>query len=140
MTVRGQGWLYRCIDVCATARVRLTGLVYGDQGLFLPREYFKHQGGFPSLSFMEDLFFSQQLRRRGRIEVSPRRIFVSPRRWQRRGLIRQSLSNWLLTGLAARGIPPDRLAGVYPAVRFGPAHAESGPSKASSGPGLPVAR
>src|SRR5260370_33482564 len=117
MTVRGQGWRYRCIGVCATALVRLTGLGYGDQGLFLPREYFKHQGGLPALSFMEDLFVSQQLRRRGRIEVSPRRIFVSPRRWQHRGLVRQALSNWLLTGLAASGIPPDRLAAFYPAVR-----------------------
>jgi rSAM/selenodomain-associated transferase 2 len=117
MTVRAHGWLYRCIDTCATARVRLTGLVYGDQGLFLQRESFKRQGGFPSLSFMEDLFFSQQLRRRGRIDVSPRRIFVSPRRWQRSGLVRQSLWNWLLTGLAAGGIHPDRLAPFYPAVR-----------------------
>jgi rSAM/selenodomain-associated transferase 2 len=117
MTVRACGWLYRCIDVCATARVGLTGLVYGDQGLFLRRETFDRQGGFPPLCFMEDLFFSQKLRRHGRIAVSPRRILVSPRRWQRAGLVRQTLSNWLLTGLAASGIPPDRLAVFYPAVR-----------------------
>jgi hypothetical protein len=117
MTVRAHGRLYRCIDICATARVRLTGLVYGDQGLFLRRESFKRFGRFPMLSFMEDLFFSQKLRRHGRIAVSPRRIFVSPRRWQRGGLARQTLSNWLLTGLAASGISPDRLAAFYPPVR-----------------------
>jgi hypothetical protein len=117
MTVRAHGRLYRWIDRCATARVRLTGLVYGDQGLFLRRASFQRHGGFPRLAFLEDLFFSQQLRRRGRIAVSPRRIFVSPRRWQQRGLIRQSLRNWLLTGLAASGIHPDRLAAFYPAVR-----------------------
>jgi hypothetical protein len=66
---------------------------------------------------MEDLFFSQKLRRRGRIAVSARRIFVSPRRWQQAGLVRQTLSNWLLTGLAASGISPDRLARFYPVVR-----------------------
>jgi hypothetical protein len=117
MTVRAHGWLYRCIDRCATSRVALTGLVYGDQGFFLRCEAFHRQGGFPQLSFMEDLFLSQRLRRQGRIAVSPRRIFVSPRRWQRAGLVRQTLSNWLLTGLAASGIPPDRLAPFYPAVR-----------------------
>jgi rSAM/selenodomain-associated transferase 2 len=117
MTVRAHGWLYRCIDTCATARVRLTGLAYGDQGLFLDRESFRRQGGFPPLSFMEDLVFSQQLRRHGRIAVSPRRIFVSPRRWQQAGLVRQSLRNWLLTGLVAGGIHPNRLAAFYPAVR-----------------------
>jgi rSAM/selenodomain-associated transferase 2 len=117
MTVRAHGWRYRCIDHCATARVRLTGLVYGDQGLFLRRESFLQLGGFPRLAFMEDLFFSQTLRRHGRIAVSARRIFVSPRRWQRTGVVRQSLRNWLLTAMAAGGIHPDRLAAFYPAVR-----------------------
>jgi rSAM/selenodomain-associated transferase 2 len=117
MTVRAHGWLYRGIDLCATARVRLTGLVYGDQGLFLARAFFRHCGGFPPLAFMEDLVFSQELRRRGRIAISPRRIFVSPRRWQKSGVVRQSFRNWLLTGLAASGVHPDRLAAFYPAVR-----------------------
>ena len=117
MKVRGHGWRYRGIDLCATARVRLAGLIYGDQGLFLKRAWFRQLGGFPRLAFMEDLFFSRTLRRHGRITVSPRQIFVSPRRWERAGLVRQSLRNWLLTGLAASGIDPDRLAALYPVVR-----------------------
>jgi hypothetical protein len=117
MTVRAHGWLYRSIDMCATARVWLTGLVYGDQGLFLRRADFERLGGFPPLRFMEDLFFSRELRRHGRIVVAPRRIFVSPRRWQQSGLFRQSLTNWTLTALAAGGIHPDRLAEFYGKVR-----------------------
>jgi hypothetical protein len=66
---------------------------------------------------MEDVFFSRQLRRHGRIAVATRRIFVSPRRWRQAGLVRQTLWNWTLTVLAAGGVPPDRLAAFYPAVR-----------------------
>jgi rSAM/selenodomain-associated transferase 2 len=117
MTVREPGWLYRSIDWCATARVRLTGLAYGDQGLFLSRRLFEEVGGFPPLRLMEDLFFSRLLRKRGRIRVASRRIFVSPRRWQRKGLVRQTLRNWALTALAAAGVPPDQLAVFYPPVR-----------------------
>jgi rSAM/selenodomain-associated transferase 2 len=117
MRVAADGLLYRSIDMCATARVRLTGLVYGDQGLFLRRADFERLGGFPDIRLMEDLFFSRKLRRSGRIVVVPRRIFVSPRRWQETGLIRQTLRNWGLTALAAGGVPPDRLASFYPAVR-----------------------
>jgi rSAM/selenodomain-associated transferase 2 len=117
MAVNAPGRMYRWIERCATARVRLTGLVYGDQGLFLRRECFIELGGFPPLQLMEDLFFSRQLRRRGRIVVLPRRIFVSPRRWQQAGLVRQTLRNWLLTALAIGGAHPDRLADLYPAVR-----------------------
>jgi hypothetical protein len=117
MQVRARGPLYRAIDFCATARVRLTGLVYGDQGLFLRRELFARLGGFPALRFMEDLFFSRQLRCHGRIVVARQRIFVSPRRWQHAGLVRQTVRNWVLTALAAGGVHPDRLAACYPLAR-----------------------
>jgi rSAM/selenodomain-associated transferase 2 len=117
MAVRASGWLYRVIDACASARVRLTGIAYGDQGIFVRREQFHRLGGFPPLRLMEDLFFSRELCRHGRIVVARHRIWVAPRRWQRVGLVRQTLRNWTLTALAAGGMHPDRLARYYPAVR-----------------------
>lgn len=117
MRVRADGVLYRWIDACATARVRLTGLIYGDQGLFLRREDFQRLGGFPAVAFLEDVLLSRMLRRQGKIVVAPARIEVSPRRWQRVGLVRQTLRNWTLTALAAAGISPQRLAQFYPVVR-----------------------
>lgn len=117
MTVTADGFAYRVVDVCATARVRLTGLIYGDQGLFVERRLFERIGSFPSLRLMEDVFISKSLRRQGRVVVAPRRIFVSPRRWQRQGIVRQTLRNWTLTALAAAGVHPDRLAAFYPMVR-----------------------
>lgn len=117
MTVTRPGLVYRLIDACATGRVRLTGLVYGDQGLFVERDRFLRLGGFPPLRLMEDVFISKGLRRQGRIVVAPKRIFVSPRRWQRHGVVRQTLRNWTLTALAAAGVHPDRLAAFYPVVR-----------------------
>jgi hypothetical protein len=117
MQVEAPGLLYRSIDAAATARVRFTGLVYGDQGLFLRRDRFRHVGGFPQLRLMEDVFISKELRRFGRIVVAPKRIFVSPRRWRNQGIIRQTLRNWTLTAFAAGGVHPDRLAAYYPQVR-----------------------
>jgi rSAM/selenodomain-associated transferase 2 len=117
MTVASPGWAYRLIGTAATARVRLTGLIYGDQGLFVRRDGFERVGGFPQLRLMEDVFLSLRLRRQGRMVVAPPRIFVSPRRWQQQGVIRQTLRNWTLTALAAGGVHPDRLAAYYPVVR-----------------------
>jgi rSAM/selenodomain-associated transferase 2 len=115
--VLARDWLYRCIDWCATARVRFTGLAYGDQGLCIRRAVFEALGGFPSVPLLEDLLFSRRLRRQGRIVVAPKRIFVSPRRWRRTGLVRQTLRNWGLTALTATGVGPERLARLYPIVR-----------------------
>jgi rSAM/selenodomain-associated transferase 2 len=117
MRVAAPGMVYRSIDACATARVRLTGIAYGDQGLFLRRSDFVKLGGFPPLRFMEDVFFSRRLRRLGRIVVLSQAIHVAPRRWQRSGIIRQTLRNWALTALAVAGVSPDRLAAYYPHIR-----------------------
>ncbi|HXG10361.1 MAG TPA: TIGR04283 family arsenosugar biosynthesis glycosyltransferase [Gemmataceae bacterium] len=117
MTVNARGLLYRWIDAAASARVRLAGLIYGDQGLFLRRQLFEHLGGFPPLRLMEDVFFSRRLARCGRLVMARRRIWVSPRRWQRAGIVRQTLRNWTLLTLAVAGVHPDRLAELYPAVR-----------------------
>jgi|SRR5947209_11914418 len=117
MRVAAPGLLFRSIDCCATARVRLTGIAYGDQGLFLRRDDFTRLGGFPPVRFMEDVFFSRTLRRRGRVIVLPYAIHVSPRRWQQVGIVRQTLRNWTLTGLALAGVSPDRLAAHYPRLR-----------------------
>lgn len=117
MRVDVDGWAFRSIDACATARVRFTGIVYGDQGLFLRRCEFERLGGFPSVRFMEDVFFSRRLAAHGRVVVLPNRIHVSPRRWQKVGIVRQTLRNWTLTALALAGVSPDRLAAFYPHVR-----------------------
>jgi rSAM/selenodomain-associated transferase 2 len=117
MTVRSRSFWFRPINACATARVRLTGIIYGDQGLFVRRDIFHRLGGFPNVRFMEDIFFSRELRRHGRIVVAKRRIFVSPRRWQQVGIVRQTIRNWTLTILAAAGMHPDKLEAFYPPIR-----------------------
>jgi rSAM/selenodomain-associated transferase 2 len=117
MAVQASGLLYRSIDFCASARVQLTGLAYGDQGLFLKRELFAALGGFPEIPLMEDVYFSKKLRQQGRIVVVKPRIFVSPRRWQREGIVRQTLRNWSLLAGSALGVSTQRLASYYPEAR-----------------------
>jgi rSAM/selenodomain-associated transferase 2 len=117
MRVAAEGLIYRWIDFATTARVRLTGMIFGDQGLFLSREAFCRVGGFPMLRLMEDVYLSARLRRLGRVVVAPARIHVSPRRWQRSGILRQTVRNWTLLTLAAAGVHPDSLAAHYPNVR-----------------------
>jgi hypothetical protein len=114
MRIDARGWGFRSIDACATARVRFSGVVYGDQGLFLRRSDFVRLGGFPPLRFMEDVYFSRKLSACGRLVVVNKLIHVSPRRWQKVGLVRQTVRNWTLTALAMAGVSPNWLAPYYP--------------------------
>jgi rSAM/selenodomain-associated transferase 2 len=117
MRIPAPGLLYRSIESCATARVRLSGIVYGDQGLFLKRDRFESMGGYPEIDLLEDMYFSLKLRRQGRLSVAQGQILVSPRRWQRAGLVKQTARNWAITALAGAGADPNWLARFYAAIR-----------------------
>lgn len=111
------GLRYRWLERGNAWRVRLWGLAYGDQGIFVRRDVFERLGGFPPLALMEDLFFMKRLRREGQIAFLTSRLVVSSRRWQQQGVFRQTARNWFLTTLAQLGVSPDRLARLYPHIR-----------------------
>jgi GT2 family glycosyltransferase len=111
------GARFRWLERGNSLRVRLWGLAYGDQGIFVRRDVFDRLGGFPSLALMEDLFFMKRLRREGRLALLAGPLHVSARRWERQGVFRQTTRNWCLTALAQCGMSPNRLAWFYPDVR-----------------------
>lgn len=77
----------------SNARVRVRGIAYGDQGIFMRRELFEEMGGFPDLPIMEDLQLSLDLRARGvRFGMTRDRITTSSRRFGR-GTV-QILKTW----------------------------------------------
>ena len=118
MRIDGHRMLYRLIEWGGDLRVRWLGLPYGDQGIFLRRDTFGRLGGFPPVSLMEDLMLMRRVRRLGRVDLVPSPIHVSPRRWERTGVVRQTLRNWGFTALAVwGGVHPDQMVRFYPAVR-----------------------
>ena len=69
--------------VCLINRVRcrLTRNYYGDQGLFVRAALFRALGGFANLAIMEDLDFSQRLKRAGRTTLVRLPLTTSGRRF-----------------------------------------------------------
>ena len=108
---------FRLIEAAGHLRAGVFGLPYGDQGIFIPRWAFDRVGGFPETRLMDDLLIAKRLRRLGRLALLRLTIAVSPRRWLRRGIVRQTLLNLKLAALLSRGVPADDLARLYPPVR-----------------------
>ena len=106
-------WQARLIERAVATRVRLFGLPYGDQGIFVRRSVFASMGAFQLLPLMEDVEFVQRLRRAGPVRHLTLEITTSARRWQRDGWWRRSALNlWLLTQYLV-GVSPERLARRY---------------------------
>ncbi len=107
----------RMIARAANWRTRLSGVPYGDQGIFVRRAIFNELGGFPDLPLMEDLEFARRLKRKGRVVLLTGPIVTSPRRWEREGVGFVTLRNQLFVLLFFLGVPPARLARWVRTVR-----------------------
>jgi len=85
----------------------------GDHGIFCRRTAFREVGGFPKVPLMEDVEFFRRLRHCGRVICSPKRIVVSPRRYEEIGRTRLTFAYGLIATLYVFGAPLSVLARIY---------------------------
>jgi len=112
--IDASGWIYRAIERGNAYRAGRYGLPYGDQGIFVRRHAFEAVDRFPEVRLMEDLLLTRRLRRLAKPVLLPGPLWVSARRWQKNGVVRQTLRNWSLLLAERLGAKPDTLARYYP--------------------------
>jgi len=117
IAARGRG--FRLIEWGVNLRASLWQLPYGDQAIFLGAGQFRSMAGFREIPLLEDVDLVLRLRRLGRIELAPVPVLTSARRWQRLGLLRTTLINFLILLCFFAGVSPRRLALWYGKNRQG---------------------
>jgi rSAM/selenodomain-associated transferase 2 len=112
--IDSQRFAFRIIEKMASIRSRLTRIPYGDQAIFMRRNYFQSLGGFKDIPIMEDVELMQRIKRkRGKINILKDKVKTSPRRWENEGVIFCTLRNWFLITLYLLGVKPETLAKLY---------------------------
>jgi rSAM/selenodomain-associated transferase 2 len=96
----------------ANWRSRRLGLPYGDQGLLIPRGFYRELGGYRQIRLMEDVDLVRRIGR-GRLVELPAGAVTSARRFRRDGWMLRPARNLTLLSLYYMGVPPDLLARVY---------------------------
>ncbi|MDT8306483.1 MAG: TIGR04283 family arsenosugar biosynthesis glycosyltransferase, partial [Anaerolineae bacterium] len=86
---------------------------FGDQCIVIRRDLFLHLGGFPDWPLFEDVALLQRARRETRLRSFPAAVVTSARRFQRGGVIGQSLHNGWLVLQYLLGASPADLAVKY---------------------------
>jgi rSAM/selenodomain-associated transferase 2 len=115
LAIDGQGVIYRLIEWVASLRSRLTRIPYGDQALFLRRDYFMEIGGYRDMPLMEDVDLMRRLKAGGdRICIIRGKAKTSARRWEQEGVLRCTLRNWAILVLYLLGVSPEKLVKWYP--------------------------
>ena len=115
--IEGAHPLYRLIECAANFRAKRLQIFYGDGGIFIQRTQFDRIGGFHDIPIMEEVEFSRKLCRHGKVTLIEPRIHISARRWQKNGILRTTLTNWLITLLYLLHVPPTHLAKLYHHIR-----------------------
>jgi len=110
----GYAWL---VSRMMNHRSRFSGICTGDQALFVRRAVFESLGGFADIPLMEDIEFSQRLKRKGTIVALEETVTTSFRRWEQQGPLRTILQMWVLRFLYWMGWSPQRLQRYYHHVR-----------------------
>lgn len=111
------GLMYRWIAWTGNVRARVSGIFYGDQGIFVRKDVFAAIGGFPEVPLCEDVFFSRELKRRGKTAVLNAPVFASSRRWEEQGFFR---TFWLNARISLRLLlnrDPADFAKIYTDIR-----------------------
>jgi rSAM/selenodomain-associated transferase 2 len=110
----GYAWM---VSRLMNLRSRLSGISTGDQAMFVRRSVFERMGGFADIPLMEDIEFSQRLKKCGRIAALRETVITSFRRWERHGPLRTILRMWMLRLLYWLGRDPRDLREYYDPVR-----------------------
>ena len=110
----GRHGLLRIVEQMMNWRSRLTGIVTGDQGIFITAAAFRSVSGFPDIPLMEDIALSRALRKLAPpARIRSPRLQTSSRRWEQNGIISTIFLMWRLRLAYALGTPPQKLAKRY---------------------------
>jgi rSAM/selenodomain-associated transferase 2 len=106
--------VFRLIEKAASLRSRITRVPYGDQAIFIRKDFFDEIGGFKDIPLMEDVELMRRIKKAGgKIQIIRSSVKTSPRRWEKEGVVRCTLRNWMLITLYHLGLSPEKLVRFY---------------------------
>ena len=94
-------------------RSGLTQIATGDQGIFISKQLYASSGGYRAIELMEDIDISKRAKKLSRPFIGDATLLVSPRKWEKEGVLKTILLMWRLRFLFWFGADSARLAEIY---------------------------
>lgn len=112
--IKSRRFVFRVIEGVASFRSRVCRIPFGDQAIFIRKDYFNEIGGYNEIPLMEDVEIMRRIKKRNdKIVIIHEKVMTSPRRWEEEGIIYCTLRNWCIQILYYCGISPQKLAQYY---------------------------
>ena len=106
--------LMKICGFMSNLRVRLRNIAFGDQGIFIIRDYFYKLGGFSEIPLMEDYQLSMDIKADGeKIALARAKIITSERRFIEKGRLRTMVRMQRLQYMYRKGENIGSIANLY---------------------------
>ena len=106
--------IFKLISHITSFLCRLTRIPYGDQTIFIKKDYFNRIGRYGDIPVMEDAELMRRIKKeRKKICMIKDNVKTSPRRWEEKGIIYTILINQMIRILYFLGVSPDKLTKFY---------------------------
>ena len=116
--LQGQHFMLKVIARMMNWRSRASGIVTGDQVIFVTKKAFAKVAGFPDIALMEDIALSKKLKTLGSPACLDAKVTSSVRRWEQFGVYKTILLMWSLRLRYFFGEKPETLATLYSGGKF----------------------
>ncbi len=114
-----RGPILDMLALASRVRARFTGIPYGDQAIFMKREYFFAIGGYREIPLMEDVELMDRIKRAGgNICILKDRAMTSPRKMLADGILFSVIRNQAIKTFYLLGADPKWLARLYYGTRL----------------------
>ena len=114
LKIDSKKWPLKFFSWTTSMRSRKNKIPYGDQAIFIRKDYFKEIGGYKELLLLEDVELMQRIKKKkGRVKILKSKVKSSPRRYLKQGIWKTMFKNRLIMLLFTAGVSPRRLAKLY---------------------------
>jgi rSAM/selenodomain-associated transferase 2 len=114
LSINSPRFIFKVVSRLIFFRSWLTRVPFGDQAIFLRKQYFDTIHGYKEIPLMEDVELMRRIRRTGgKIILLHEHVVTSPRRWECEGVVICTLRNWTIRTLYFLHVHPDILVRFY---------------------------
>jgi rSAM/selenodomain-associated transferase 2 len=103
----------KIVEILDRFLINATGCFFGDQAIFLSKNFFNEINGYKEVALMEDLIMSDELRRSKKYIIFKEIVTTSSRRFYNNGILRQMFLNIYLFNCFRFGGSPDYIIKKY---------------------------
>ncbi len=111
-------WLMTCCGYLSGFRVMTRKIMFGDQGIFIYKNFFEELGGFSDMPIMEDYEFSLRIKKLNKaIKMTNSVLFTSARRFVQNGAIKTMIQMQKLQWKYRQGEDIEQIYKEYQDIR-----------------------